>query len=182
MVGGRVLPLDNPNTFCGFSNQLKWKLHHEINIKYSERPKLGELIAFKKIFNRIPPNTAVDEASIEPLIRLQDYKTCYVPKALVYNYGPQNLRELLSQRRRIFAGHYETKVHYGYEVITFSTFGIIPIFLSQLNYRNFTFSILTALFEFIARVFGYADIKFKLRNHTAWKIVKTSKDLNINSR
>jgi poly-beta-1,6-N-acetyl-D-glucosamine synthase len=180
MVGGRVIPTDNPDTLCGFANHLKWNLHHLINLKYPERPKVGELVAFKKIFRRIPPNTAVDEASIEPLIKLQDYKVVYEPNAIVYNSGPKNIRELLSQRRRIFAGHYESKIHYGYEVITFSNFTIIPIFLStlKLNLKNIIFSFLTIALEAVARFFGYLDVKYKLRNHTVWKMVKSSKQLN----
>lgn len=179
MVGGRVVPKDNPNTLCGFANHLKWNLHHLINIKFSERPKVGELVAFKKIFSRIPPNTAVDEASIEPLIKLQDYKVEYEPKALVYNTGPKTIRELLSQRRRIFAGHYETKLHYGYEVITFSNFLVLPIFLSTLKpkAKYLLYSFVTVLLETTARFFGYLDVKFKLRNHSVWKVARTTKNL-----
>jgi cellulose synthase/poly-beta-1,6-N-acetylglucosamine synthase-like glycosyltransferase len=179
MVGGRVVPTDNPDTICGFANHLKWNLHHLVNLKYPERPKIGELVAFKKIFSRIPPNTAVDEASIEPLIKLQDYKVVYEPRAIIYNSGPKTIRELLSQRRRIFAGHYETKLHYGYEVITFSNFLIIPIFLStlRLDIKNILFSFITIAFEAIARLFGYLDVKYKLRNHTIWKIAESSKQL-----
>lgn len=177
MVGGKIIPTDNPNSLCGYANHLKWELHHLVNIKFPERPKVGELIAFKKIFTRIPPNTAVDEASIEPLIKLQDYKVIYEPKAIVYNSGPKTIRELLSQRRRIFAGHYETKLHYGYEVITFSNFLVLPIFMSTLKpeLKNLIYSFLTVLFEITARFFGYLDVRFKLRNHTVWKIAKTTK-------
>ncbi|KKR11998.1 MAG: Glycosyl transferase family 2 [Candidatus Woesebacteria bacterium GW2011_GWA1_39_21] len=178
MVGGKVIPTDNPDTFCGFANQLKWKLHHLVNLKFPERPKVGELIAFKKVFKRIPPNTAVDEASIEPLIKLQDYKVIYEEKAIVYNSGPKTIRELLSQRRRIFAGHYETKLHYGYEVITFSNFLILPVFLSTLNFnaKELIFSAFTVILEIIARIFGYLDVTYKLRDHSVWKIVTSSKN------
>lgn len=182
MVGGKIVPTDDENMFCGFANHLKWKLHHLVNIKFPERPKVGELIAFKKIFNRIPPNTAVDEASIEPLIKLQDYKVAYETKAIVYNSGPKNIKELLSRRRSIFAGHYETKIRYGYEVITFSNFYILPIFLSTLkpDLKHFIYSLLTVFLEAVARIFGYFDIKLGLRNHKIWKISESSKKVQLN--
>ncbi len=181
MVGGKIVPQDDINTFLGYANHLKWKLHHDINVKYPERPKLGELIVFKKIFLRIPPKTAVDEASIEPLVKLQGYKTVYESEAIIYNTGPKTLREYLSQRRRIFAGHYETKVKYGYEVITFGTFSTIPIFLSSLkmSLKDFILSFMVAGLEIIARFAGYSDIKFKLRNHTIWKSITTSKNITF---
>lgn len=179
MVGGKIEPLDNPRTFCGYSNHFRWKLHHLINIKYPEKPKVGELIAFKKLFKRIPPKTATDEASIEPLIRLQDYEVRYVPEAIVYNKGPQTVRELLSRRRSIFAGHYESKIRYGYEVITFSSFAVFPVFLSALTFRpkELTFAFFTAMVEIISRIFGVLDIKYKLRDQSVWKIAKTTKNL-----
>ncbi len=179
MVGGKIKPLDNPNTFCGYSNHLRWKLHHLINIKYPEKPKVGELIAFKKLFSRIPPKTATDEASIEPLIRMQDFLIRYVPNAIVYNKGPQTVRELLSRRRSIFAGHFESKMLYGYEVITFSSFAVIPVFLSALTFRpkELIFAFLTAVVEITARIFGVLDVKYKMRDQSIWKIAKTTKDL-----
>lgn len=184
MVGCRVVPLDDPDTFCGFSNNFRWHLHHLINIKYPERPKVGELVAFKKIFTRIPPKTATDEASIEPLIKLQDYQVKYLPNAIVYNLGPQTLRELLSRRRSIYAGHFDIKVNYGYEVITFSTFTVIPVFLSALTFKpkDLVYAMATALLEIIARIFGYLDIKYKLRDQSIWKIAKTSKSLKMSKK
>lgn len=181
MVGGKIIPLDNPSTFFGYINHLKWKLHHNISIKFSERPKLGELILFRKIFSRIPPKTAVDEASIEPIIKLQGYRTVYEPNAVIYNQGPKILREYLSQRRRIYAGHYENKIKYGYEVITFSSFTTIPVFLSSLEYKpkELLYSFAMALLEIIARLSGYLDIKFHLRDHTIWKAIASSKNVDI---
>ena len=180
MVGARIVPMDDEDTFCGYSNIFRWKLHHLINIKYPERPKVGELVAFKKLFSRIPPKTAADEASIEPLIKLQDYQVRYVPDAIVFNMGPSNLRELLSRRRSIYAGHYLEKVNYGYEVITFSTFTVIPVFLSAIPGRpkELYYALLSAFVELTARIFGYLDIKYKIRDQSIWKIAKTTKKLN----
>jgi len=181
MVGGKVVPLDDPSTFFGYINNLKWKLHHNISIKFSERPKLGELILFRKIFSRIPPKTAVDEASIEPIIKLQGYRTVYEPRAIIYNQGPKTLREYLSQRRRIYAGHYENKIKYGYEVITFSSFTTIPVFLSSLEYKpkEFLYAFAMAFLELIARLTGYLDIRYHLRDHTVWKSITSSKEVII---
>lgn len=181
LVAGKIIPKDDPETLCGFANHLKWKLHHKINLAYPERPKVGELIAFKKIFEQIPPETAVDEASVEPLIHLQGYKIVYAPRAIIFNQGPKALREYLSGRRRIYAGHYVTKKKYAYEIITFSNLRIIPIFFKNLepNLKYITFAFLTAFFEVVARGFGYLDVKLRLRDHTVWKIAKSTKQVSF---
>lgn len=181
LAAGKIIPKDNPNTFCGFANHLKWKLHHKINLKYPQRPKVGELIAFKKIFVQIPPKTVVDEASIEPLIHLQGFKIVYVPQAIVYNQGAKTLREYLSGRRRVYAGHYVTKKKYAYEIITLSGFRIVPIFIKNLetNIKYITYAFITAVLETLARIVGYMDVKLKLRDHTVWKIAKSSKEVRI---
>lgn len=177
LAAAKIVPKDNPDTLVGFANHLKWNLHHKINLEYPERPKVGELIAFKKIFERIPPKTAVDEASIEPLIHLQGFKIVYVPSAIIYNQGPKTIREYLSQRRRIYAGHYVTKKKYAYEIITLNSSRIIPIFIKNIkpDPKYIVYSLTTVLLETLARTIGYFDIKLKLRDHAIWKIAKTSK-------
>ena len=74
----------------------------------------------RKVFERIPPHTAVDEASVEPLIRGQGYTVRYVPEAVVYNKGPDTVEDFLRQRRRIYAGHLEMQHQLGYSVSTMS--------------------------------------------------------------
>lgn len=179
LVAGKVVPKDNIKTFCGFANHFRWKLHHKINIEYPNRPKVGELVAFKKIFERIPPKTVVDEASVEPLIHLQGYKIVYVPQAIIYNQGPKTLREYLSRRRSIHAGHYITKRKYAYEVVTYGGYRVMKIFLKNLNFnlRQLLFSFLVVLLELIARFFGFLDVKLKLRDQSVWKIAKTTKEI-----
>lgn len=184
LVGCQVIPLDEKDTFLGFINSFKWLLHHKINTTYTNRPKVGELIAFKKLFTQIPPETAVDEASIEPLISLQGFKIAYNARARVYNQGPTTVREFLSGRRRIYAGHFATKIHYGYEVVTFSPMRIIPVYLKNLpkNPKLISYAITAAALEFIARFIGYLDIKLKLRDHTVWKISDTTKHVKIKKK
>lgn len=177
LTAAKIIPRDDPNTFCGFANHFRWQLHHKINLEYPNRPKVGELIAFRKVFERIPPEALVDEASVEPLIHLQGFKTKYVPKAIIYNRGPKTIREYLSRRRSIHAGHYVTKRKYAYEVITYSGLRIVPIFIRNLkpNPKFITYSLATALLEMFARAMGYFDVKLKLRDQAVWKIAKSTK-------
>lgn len=106
IVGAHPVPLNDNNTFFGFAAHTLWDLHHKISL---QSPKMGEMIAFRKIFKRIPQSTSVDEANIEPLIKGQGYKAAYAPKAIVYNKGPENITEFIHRRRHIAAGHYSVR-------------------------------------------------------------------------
>ena len=64
MTGGHPVPINDKSTFMGYAVHLLWQLHHQIAIK---KPKLGELTAFRRVFYRIPYDSAVDEANMEPL-------------------------------------------------------------------------------------------------------------------
>jgi len=177
LVGGRPIPCNKPNDLIGFAVNLQWKLHHLISLK---RPKAGEMVAFKKIFKRIHPKSAVDEAIVECLVATQGYRISYEPKAVVYNKGPETVRDFLRQRRRIYAGHLATKRYYGYAVSTFDGLAIFPYLLKvfELNWRFFVFTPIVIFLEFIGRTTGWLDYHFKIRDHAIWKIAKSTKELS----
>ena len=66
MTSSRPVPINEKDNFMGFAAHLMWDLHHEMNLRHF---KAGELIAFRKLFDELPPGTVTDEASIEPIIR-----------------------------------------------------------------------------------------------------------------
>jgi cellulose synthase/poly-beta-1,6-N-acetylglucosamine synthase-like glycosyltransferase len=175
MTTGRPVPVNDPGTFMGFAAHMLWNLHHEINLRSF---KAGEMIAFRNIFERIPYNTAVDEASIEPVIRSQGYEVRYVPTAVVYNKGPVTVADYLRQRRRIFAGHLVVRHSLGYTVSTMSGWKILRALLPRLDWRPrpllWTWGV--AALEVYGRFLGRRDFK-KRRDRPVWEIAKTTKDL-----
>jgi poly-beta-1,6-N-acetyl-D-glucosamine synthase len=102
MTGARVVPLNQKNSFPGYVVHFLWDMHHQVAMR---QPKCGELIAFRRVFERMPEDTIVDEPQIEALIREAGLKTVYVPEAVVYNLGPDNLAEIVMRRRSIVAGY-----------------------------------------------------------------------------
>jgi poly-beta-1,6-N-acetyl-D-glucosamine synthase len=178
MTGGRPVPSNNQQAFMGFAVHLLWALHHQIAL---QQPKLGELIAFRRVFHRIPYDSAVDEASIEPLVRGQGYRLHYVPEALVYNRGPETIREFLKQRRRIHAGHSKMRREQGYIVSTMSIGRILMALLNnwQWHWRYFLWTPLVMALEAYGRLLGWIDVRLKKRDHAIWDIAITTKaDIN----
>jgi biofilm PGA synthesis N-glycosyltransferase PgaC len=174
---GRPVPVNDPTTFMGFAAHLLWDLHHRINLQSF---KAGELIAFRKIFERIPHHTSVDEASIEPVIRGQGYGVRYVPEAVIHNKGPLTVDDFLRQRRRIYSGHLEVRKALGYSVNTMSGWKILGALLHHLDWRPqaFLWTWAVAALEVYGRLLGRLDYKQK-RDHTVWEIAKTTKELKV---
>ncbi len=175
MTASRPEPVNDPATFMGFAAHLLWDLHHEMNLSGF---KAGELVAFRKVFERIPPHTAVDEASVEPLIRGQGYAVRYVPEAIVYNKGPDTVEDFLRQRRRIYAGHLEMQRQLGYSVSTMSGTKIAGLLLRHLDWRpkQFLWTCRVVAMEVYGRFLGRRDFKSR-RSHTVWEIASTTKEL-----
>lgn len=176
MTSSRPVPVNDPNTFMGFAAHLLWGLHHEINA--SGGFKAGEMIAFIKIFERIPYKTSVDEASIEPVIRGQGYKVRYIADALVLNKGPETVDDFLRQRRRIYSGHLDIKQLLGYSVSTMSGGHVLKMLLRHMDWRpkQFVWTWVVALLEVYGRYLGWRDFKNR-KDHTVWEIATTTKEL-----
>lgn len=175
MTASRPEPVNDPATFMGFAAHLLWDLHHQMNLHAF---KAGELVAFRKVFERIPPHTAVDEASVEPLIRGQGYAVRYVPEAVVYNKGPETVEDFLRQRRRIYAGHLEMQHQLGYSVSTMSGAKIARLLLRNMDWRpkQFFWTWRVVALEVYGRYLGRRDFKTR-RSHTVWEIASTTKEL-----
>ena len=177
MTSSRPVPVNDASQFMGYAAHMLWDLHHAVNMKSF---KAGEMIAIRKIFERIPYHTAVDEASMEPVIRGQGYQAKYVPTAIVYNKGPETLADFLRQRRRIYAGHLAVRDTLGYNVSTMSGRKILMTLLQNLDWRPKQFAWTWSIvgLEVYGRVRGLRDYK-KRRNHAVWEMATTTKQLKM---
>jgi cellulose synthase/poly-beta-1,6-N-acetylglucosamine synthase-like glycosyltransferase len=176
MTGARPMPVNDPNTFMGFAAHLMWELHHQIALQH---PKLGECVAFRRVFHRIPVQSAVDEVSIQAIIRAQDYKLVYVPEAVVHNRGPDNVSDFLRQRRRIYCGHLKTKHDLGYSVSTMSPSRIMLELVRGWRWGRRQLAWVPAIIglEAYGRFLGVRDYHSRSQSHTVWETAKTTKTL-----
>lgn len=176
MTGGRPVPVNNPHTFIGYAAHFLWNLHHQVSLR---RPKMGEMIAFRNFFRQIPSDSAVDEASIEPLIRGQGLELHYVPEAIVHNRGPETIQDFLRQRRRIYAGHIYVHDMLGYRVSTMKGMRILWILLRssslRRDWRYFLWGPAVVALEIWGRLLGALDYRLWKRKHSVWEIAETTK-------
>ena len=113
MTGARPYPVNRARRFMGYSAHFFWWMHHNLALV---RPKLGEMVAFRRVVRAIPNDTAVDEAAIEAIVERAGYRIHYAEDAIVFNRGPETVRDYLTQRRRIVAGHLHLRRTQGYSV------------------------------------------------------------------
>ena len=133
-VGSRPIPSNLPNTVMGIAAHILWRAHHYIALEHA---KIGEMVAWRRLNSRIElegtleeffeassealfqlaDSTAVDEAFIEASIIAAGYKVVYEPLAVTYNRGPDNMTDLIKQRKRIYRGHLSLQAS-GYSVST----------------------------------------------------------------
>jgi cellulose synthase/poly-beta-1,6-N-acetylglucosamine synthase-like glycosyltransferase len=177
MAGGRPVPTNSMDTFLGYGVNLLWHLHHQVSLRH---PKLGELIAFRNIFRQVPNDTAVDEASIEPLVIGQGMRLIYAPDAVVYNRGPETVGDYIKQRRRIFAGHLYVRDQLGYRVATLNGFRIAYLFIKNLkwDWRYFIWGPAIIALEVWVRLLGSYDYSVRKYNPYVWPVAESTKSLN----
>lgn len=175
MTGGRPIPVNDPRTFMGFAAHLLWELHHYVALK---SPKLGELTSFRRVFRRIPIESAVDEANMEGLVFGQGYRLVYVPEAVVLNRGPKTIKDFIRQRRRVYAGHLRMHRQLRYQVATASVRHILPALAQawQWNWRFVLWTPLVIMLEAYGRLLGWFDLNVSRRDHAIWEIAATTKE------
>jgi poly-beta-1,6-N-acetyl-D-glucosamine synthase len=177
MTGVHPVPVDTSTSFLGFVVNLQWSLHHRVSLK---TPKLGEMVAFRNILPEIPTDTAVDEASIEALIKAQGYGLRYVPDAIVYNKGPDTINDFLKQRRRIAAGHHHLRRTQHYMVSTLNPLRTLASLLQEnmmWSPKGFLWTIGAIGLEVYGRSLGLIDFYIRHRNPFTWDIATTTKQL-----
>ena len=176
MTGGRPVPVNTSFTFSGYAVNLLWKLHHKMALR---SPKLGEMIAFRRVFDSIPPESAVDEASIEAEIAKKGLTKLYLPDAIVHNKGPEQISGFIKQRKRIQTGHLWLKHKHKYKVISQDKSILLTLLKEELkeNPKN-TFKIIAVMFvELYARLLGSIDYYVKKKNPFTWEIIESTKNL-----
>lgn len=171
MVGGHPIPKNTKSSAVGKEIEILWELHHRVSLV---SPKCGELVAFRNIIRELPVDSAVDEATIEVLLRILGYGVIYAPRAVVYNKGPVDLADYLKQRRRVTAGHHWVLNKYNYKVSTMDTETLFRVVLGYVyDHPEDTLAVIKLLtYELMAKLTGWLDYYLLGRNPYIWSMVK----------
>ncbi|HEX7592983.1 MAG TPA: glycosyltransferase [Anaerolineae bacterium] len=174
MTGAQKIPVNVPEHIVGYMSHMRLQMEHQLCL---EIPRLGELIAFRKVFTQLPPDVAMDEAFVEALVIRRGLEVRYAPDAVVYNMGPETLGEFIMQRRRNYAGHLHLTRKYGYKVSSLDNTRVMRIALDEVGkaLRLIGTLVWLGLVEAIARILGTYDYYVRGRKHVVWDMAWTTK-------
>jgi biofilm PGA synthesis N-glycosyltransferase PgaC len=175
MTGAQKVAVNTPDHVVGVLSHLRLKMEHQLCL---EIPRLGELIAFRKVFDQIPPDVAMDEAFVEALIIRRGMQVRYAPDAVVYNMGPETVGDFVTQRRRNYAGHLYLRDKYGYRVSSLENRRVLRIALEEVwgAVRLVATLGILAVLEVYSRILGAWDYRVKKEKHVVWDMAWTTKD------
>jgi cellulose synthase/poly-beta-1,6-N-acetylglucosamine synthase-like glycosyltransferase len=175
MTGAQKVAVNTPDHVVGVLSHLRLQMEHQLCL---EIPRLGELIAFRKVFDQIPPDVAMDEAFVEALIIRRGMQVRYAPDAVVYNMGPETVSDFVKQRRRNYAGHLYLRDKYGYKVSSLQNTRVVRLALGEVwgAVRLVATLGILAVLEAYSRVLGAWDYRVKKRKHVVWDMAWTTKD------
>jgi poly-beta-1,6-N-acetyl-D-glucosamine synthase len=174
MTGAQKIPVNVPEHIVGYMSHLRLEMEHQLCL---EIPRLGELIAFRKVFTQLPPDVAMDEAFVEALVIRRGLEVRYAPDAVVYNMGPETVREFIMQRRRNYAGHLHLTRKYGYKVSSLDNSRVLRIAIDEAGkaVRLIFTLVWLGLVEGFARMLGAYDYYVRGRKHVVWDMAWTTK-------
>jgi cellulose synthase/poly-beta-1,6-N-acetylglucosamine synthase-like glycosyltransferase len=174
MAGAHKLPVDTPDHLAQVFTHLRLRMEHQLCM---DIPRLGEMIAYRKVFDRIPPDVAMDEAFVEALVVERGLQVKYAPDAIVYNTGPTTVSDFVKQRRRNHAGHLYLKHKYDYSVSSIQTSRVLKVAIREVLGIIRLLGVLAALavLEGWARLLGWYDFAVKKDRHMVWDMAYTQK-------
>jgi biofilm PGA synthesis N-glycosyltransferase PgaC len=175
MTGAQKVAANTPDHVVGLLSHLRLRMEHRLCL---EIPRLGELIAFRKVFDQLPQDVAMDEAFVEALIIRRGMQVRYAPDAVVHNMGPETVSDFVRQRRRNYAGHLHLKGKYGYQVSSLQNMRIVHIAFEEVwgaVRLVWTLGVLAVL-EIYSRALGYWDYRVRKKKHVVWDMAWTTKD------
>ena len=176
MTGAHKVAVNTPEHIIGYLSHLRLQMEHQLCL---DIPRLGELIAFRKVFDRIPPDVAMDEAFVEALVVRRGLQVRYAPDAVVFNMGPETVGDFIKQRRRNYAGHLHLKEKYSYQVSSLDSGRVLRLAVGEIWSAIRLIWILFALatIEAISRALGWWDYRVRKQKHVVWDIAWSTKEV-----
>ncbi|MDD1747194.1 MAG: glycosyltransferase [Methanomassiliicoccales archaeon] len=176
VTGGHPVPVNGKDSVVGFAVNMLWDMHHRVALAY---PKVGELMAFRRLDQRLPTCTQSDEDIIRMELEKKGFSTVYAPQAIVHNKGPEHLRDFVKQRTRVNIGEKYMKRLFDHQVPTWDSRLLFQAYISFLkdNKGSLTKALAAMGLEAYARVYATVYVALDKGDKAVWQQVSSTKDL-----
>jgi cellulose synthase/poly-beta-1,6-N-acetylglucosamine synthase-like glycosyltransferase len=179
--GGHPVPVNDKESVTGFAVHMLWEMHHRISMIY---PKIGELMAFRRLDNPLPTRSQSDEDLIRIELEKRGLRSVYVIEAIVFNKGPTTVADFWKQRIRVNIGEKYLKRWLDYQVPTWNRkllFGAMLGFLAA-NARHPIRLMIAMAMEAMARAYSSLYVTLDKGDRAIWNQVSSTKDLVAEKR
>ncbi len=178
VTAGRIVPFNDRDSFMGFYVNLFWSLHHRVAMQSF---KAGEVVAFRRVIQGIPDDTATDETWIVHQVVEKGYFPKYVPQAVFRNRGPDNIKDFLKVRRRHLIGYlHMLKQRPDWELPdTMNNLVVLNLLKDEIpaGMKNLAYLFGSLLLEMLARIMARYDFHLAKRNPFIWETASSTKRL-----
>jgi GT2 family glycosyltransferase len=181
VCGGHPIPVNDKNSMIGFAVHMLWEMHHRISLVH---PKIGELMAFRRLDKALPTTSQSDEDLIQIELEKRGLRTVYVPKAVVFNKGPTTVADFWRQRTRVNIGEKYLKRWFDYQVPTWNLqllIAAMPGLLAN-NIRHPIRLFVAITMEALARIYSSLYVALDKGDQAVWNRVSSTKDLLAEKR
>ena len=179
--GGHPVPVNNKDSTIGFAVHMLWEMHHRISLVH---PKIGELMAFRRLDKALPTTSQSDEDLIRIELEKRGLRSVYVEEAVVFNKGPTTVADFWGQRTRVNIGEKYLKRWFDYQVPTWNRrllFAAMLGFLGDNARHPFRLAIAIGL-EALARIYSSLYVALDKGDRAVWNQVSSTKDLVAEKR
>ena len=179
--GGHPVPVNNKDSTTGFAVHMLWEMHHRISLVH---PKIGELMAFRRLDKTLPTTSQSDEDLIRIELEKRGLRSVYVAEAVVFNKGPTTVADFWGQRTRVNIGEKYLKRWFDYQVPTWNRrllFAAMLSFLGDNARHPFRLAIAIGL-EALARIYSSLYVALDKGDRAVWNQVSSTKDLVAEKR
>ncbi len=179
--GGHPIPVNDRVSVTGFAVHMLWELHHRISLVY---PKIGELMAFRRLDRSLPTTSQSDEDLIRIELEKRGLKSVYVPEAIVFNKGPTTIADFWKQRTRVNIGEKYLKRWFDYQVPTWNKRLLFSAMIDYLgDQARHPFKLMVAVsLEAMARAYSSLYVRLDKGDRAVWNQVSSTKDLLAGKR
>jgi poly-beta-1,6-N-acetyl-D-glucosamine synthase len=174
MVGAQKVLLGTPDYIVGFLTHLRMRMEHLLCL---EIPRLSEMVAFRKVFDEIPSDVAMEEAFVEALVVQRGLLVRYAPDAIVYSTAPTSIPAFIAQRRENYVGYLHLQEKYGYTVSSLRGKPVLKAALKEVwgAVQLVWVLFLLAVLEGWSRLLGWYDFAISRERHVVWDMAWTQK-------
>jgi poly-beta-1,6-N-acetyl-D-glucosamine synthase len=179
--GGHPVPVNDKESVTGFAVHMLWDMHHRISLIY---PKIGELMAFRRLDKALPTTSQSDEDLIRIELEKRGLRSVYVAGAVVFNKGPTTVADFWKQRTRVNIGEKYLKRWLNYQVPTWNRrllFGAMLGFL-RANARHPIRLTSAIALEAMARAYSSLYVALDKGDQAVWNQESSTKDFLTEKR